>query len=133
MPEFKWTNDLSVNVEKFDNDHKKLIDYLNKLYDAMSQGHGQKIVPNMLVSLIQYSKDHFKREEDVLQKHNYPHFEEHKKQHEEFVKKLNDLYEQYNSGSLALSIPMVNFLVSWIQNHIQRTDKKYSDFLAKLL
>jgi len=33
-----WNDSYSVNIEKIDSQHKVLIDYLNRLYEAMLEG-----------------------------------------------------------------------------------------------
>ena len=131
MPKIEWSDDLSVKVFSFDNEHKRLIEMLNKLNDAMSQGQGQKVMAGILSELANYTKTHFKHEEDAMEKHNYPGIAEQKTQHNDFINKLNEMQAQFNSGNVALSIQMFNFLVSWVQNHIKKVDKNYADFFVK--
>ena len=131
MPKIEWTDDLSVNIYKFDNEHKKLVELLNKLNDAMSQGQGQKVLSGILSELSTYTKTHFKNEEDAMEKYNYPGKQQQKTQHAEFINKLQEMQTQYNSGTLSLSISVFNFLVNWVQNHIKREDQKYSEFFVK--
>ena len=132
MPKVEWSNELSVNVAVFDNEHKKLVDILNKLYDAMSQGQGQQAMATVLVELADYTKTHFAHEENAMEKYGYPGLTEQKKAHELFVNKLNETQTQYNSGSVTISVNMFNFLFSWIENHIKKMDSGYSEFFNKL-
>ena len=131
MAKIAWSEDLSVGIGKFDNEHKKLVELLNKLNEAMSQGQGQKILSGILSELSTYTKTHFKHEEEAMEMYKYPGITEQKAQHTEFVAKLQEMQAQYNAGTLSLSISVFNFLVSWVQNHIKREDKKYSDFFIK--
>ena len=131
MPKLVWSDELSVNISSFDNEHKRLLEMLNKLNDAMSQGHGQKVIAGILSELANYTKTHFKHEEDAMLKCNYPGLAEQRSQHTDFINKLQDMQNQYNSGNMTLSIQVFNFLVSWVQNHIKKTDKNYSEFFIK--
>ena len=131
MPKLEWSDDLSVKISSFDNEHKKLIEILNKLSDAMSQGQGQKVMAGILSELANYTKTHFKHEEDVMEKYAFPGISEQKKQHAEFISKINEMQTQFNSGVMSLSISVFNFIASWVQNHIKKADKNYSDFLIK--
>ena len=131
MAKMEWTDELSVKIGIFDDEHKKLINLANKLYDAMSKGQGHEALEDILVELSDYVKIHFGHEEDAMVKYSYPGFPEQKEAHQEFIKKLNDIQTQYESGSFALSIPTLNFLISWIQDHIKKLDKSYSEFFIK--
>jgi len=131
MPGIEWSEKLSVKISIFDDEHKKLIGIFNRLHEAMSQGQGLNVLDNILVELSDYTKTHFSHEEEVMKKYEYPGFTEQKKAHEEFIRKLTDAQDQYNKGNLSLSIPMMNFLWSWVQNHIKKMDQNYSEFLIQ--
>ncbi|MCL2063561.1 MAG: bacteriohemerythrin [Candidatus Cloacimonetes bacterium] len=131
MPKIEWTDDLSVRIWAIDNEHKKLIMLINKLSDSMSQGQGQSVLAGILSELANYTKTHFKNEEALMEKHGYPKQDDHKKQHTELVNKLNELQSDYNSGKISLSLSIFNFLTSWIQNHIKKEDKRYSEFFIE--
>jgi len=131
MPIMKWSEQLSVKINLFDSEHKKLIEIINKLAEAMGRGEGHKALNTILGELIDYTVTHFKHEEEALQKYNFPGLAEQKKQHEAFVKKIADTKKEYDEGAITLSIPLIDFLTSWIQNHILKTDSGYSEFLLK--
>jgi len=131
MPIIKWSEQLSVKISLFDQEHKNLIGIINKLFDAMSKGEGHKELDTILDELISYTITHFKHEEEALQKYNFPGLAEQKKQHEAFVKKIEDTKKEYDGGAIALTMPLIDFLTSWIQNHILKTDSGYSEFLLK--
>jgi hemerythrin len=40
-----------------------------------------------------------------------------------------DLEDRYNNGGLVVSFEITTFLKKWLIDHIQGTDKEYSDFL----
>ena len=129
MPKIVWTQDLSVNVTRFDNEHKRLVEMLNKLNESMSQGQGKTVLTSILFELTNYAKTHFKNEEEAMEKCNYPGIVEHKKEHTDFINKVDDMSKQFASGTTSISIQVFNFLLSWVQNHIKTVDKKYSTYL----
>ncbi len=128
MAFFNWSDNLSVGVKAADDDHKKLIDMLNRLHDGMKNGQGREAVGKVLDGLISYTKFHFAREEEFFAKSGYP-ATEHKKEHRELVKQVEALQSRYKSGEAALSIETLDFLKNWLNVHIQSTDKKYSGHL----
>jgi hemerythrin-like metal-binding protein len=129
MSIIKWTEELSVGVTAFDNDHKKLLEIFNKLFTALSQGAANEVVPTILTELSNYTKTHFNNEENAFKKFNYPEYESHKKLHDGFIKELQDLNDKFNKGHFTLAVPMFNILTDWIKNHIKTIDKKYTNFL----
>jgi hemerythrin len=128
MAFFSWNDNLSVGVKASDDDHKKLIEILNRLYEGMKSGQGKEMVGKTLDDLISYTKFHFAREEEFFARTKYP-AAEHKEQHKLLVKQAEDLLSRYKSGENSISIETLDFLKDWLTIHIQVSDKKYSDHL----
>ena len=129
MPKILWNKKLSVDIKEFDDDHKRLVDMLNELFDAITVGKADNVVPKILLDLIAYTKGHFKKEEKAFIKYGYPQYEEHKKIHDDFVKQLDDFKEKFRSGSIPIGIPIFNMLLSWVSEHIMKVDKAYTEYL----
>lgn len=128
MALINWDNSLQVNVKQFDQQHMVLVDLINELHQAMLAGKGKEVVGKTLNSLISYTESHFKDEEKYFIKYAYPDRVKHIAEHTEFVKKVVDFKNGFDSGKLSLSIEILNFLNVWLQNHIKVTDKKYTEF-----
>jgi hemerythrin-like metal-binding protein len=80
------------------------------------------------MELINYTKEHFSSEEELMQQHNYPGYLAHKAEHDRLVKEAGALMEKHQSGAMSLSIETSTFLKKWLTNHILVVDKKYSSF-----
>lgn len=124
-----WSPSLSVNVKQFDDQHKKLIDLINKLHDAMKEGKGKDILGDILQSLIEYTKTHFAAEERLMQQHNYGEYEKHKKEHNLLVIQVLDIQKKHKEGTPVLTQTIMTFLKNWLASHIQGEDQKYGPFL----
>ncbi len=124
----EWSDSLSVNVTAFDNEHRKLIDIINDLNDAMKEGKSNVVMGEIISRLIAYTGKHFKSEEQCFAQYGYPDAEAHRKEHEELVKKVVEIQERFNSGQMALSIEIMNFLRDWLRSHIKKSDKAYTAF-----
>ena len=83
-----WDDSFSVKVKEIDAQHKRLVDMLNELYDAMRQGKGKEVLGKIIGGLIEYTDVHFKTEEKYFDKFGYPETEAHKKEHSDFVQKV---------------------------------------------
>jgi hemerythrin len=131
MPLMEWDDKLSVRIAAMDEQHQKLVALLNELFDAMMAGQGRDRLGHVTGALVDYTKTHFSQEEELMAQHGYPDLAAHRAAHEALTKKVLEAQQRYRAGaSAALSIDMLNFLKSWLVNHIQGTDKKYGVWLS---
>jgi hemerythrin len=118
---------MSVGVAVLDDDHKKLIAILNTLSDGLHEGKDADALGKALNSLIDYTDEHFKREETFLVKTKYPSVVRHMEQHKVLRQQVLAIQEKYqSSASPILSAEVMTFLKNWLLNHILLTDKDYS-------
>lgn len=132
MANYLWTKDLSIGVTKIDHQHQQLFDTLNKLQDAMKSGSGKKEVANTVDFLAEYTKTHFREEEEIMQKNNYPDYVAHKRIHEHFLKTVENHKKQVQDGdvNLSLVVKLYQELGDWLTKHIGLVDKKLGEFLS---
>jgi hemerythrin len=132
MQLIEWDDSLySVSIDEFDNHHKKLVGFINKLHQAMLNGQGKKVLQDILNELQEYTNYHFAAEEKQMQECNYPEYPEHKTQHEDLTQQLSDIIQNYHWGKREISIDTLKFLKEWLFRHIQVSDKKYTPYMKK--
>ena len=124
-----WSPAYSVKVKKFDDQHKKLVDLINQLHDAMKAGQGNSMIGTVLQSLVSYTGSHFADEIKLMQSHSYPDLAKHKAEHDKFVAQVLDFQKKFQDGSAMLTMSVLSFLKDWLVKHIQGEDKKYGPFL----
>jgi hemerythrin len=127
----EWTPQLSVGVKQLDDEHKKLIAFLNDLHAGMVAGHGDDVLGPILEGLVKYTRTHFDNEEALLRTHGYPGFSAHLLEHERLAAVVLAKQAQFKSGGggAMLNITTMQFLRSWLLDHVEGTDKKYTAFL----
>lgn len=130
MALFEWNDMFSVGVASIDQQHKKLIDYVNQLHDAMMEGKANDEVAPILDGLISYTATHFAHEEMYFDKFGYEETAEHKQLHQDLVAQVMDFKGKFDSGEVTLSSDLMEFLKDWLMNHIMQEDKKYTDCLT---
>lgn len=129
MPKITWTPNLSVNVEQFDAQHRRLIEMINELDDAMTKGKGKEVLGKTLAGLVLYTQTHFAGEERLLATHGYEGLSKHRAEHQELIRQVADIQKEFGAGRIGLTIPTMKFLGDWLMHHIMGTDKQYGAFL----
>ncbi len=66
MSLMSWNDKMSVGIAVIDQEHKKLVDLLNELYDGIQANHAKEKLGTVLDGLIAYAASHFKREEQFF-------------------------------------------------------------------
>ena len=118
-----------VKVKLLNEQHRKLFDTLKELYNAMEDKSDKAALLRIINNLSLYIKEHLDAEEALLEKYNYRELEEQREQHKLFVDKIEEFKKDFENNKFMLYFDMAIFLKSWIANHIEEIDKKYSDFL----
>lgn len=129
MAFINWNDSYSVKVDRFDSEHKKLVELINTLFDGMTKGHGKDVLGDILNELINYTQVHFTNEEKAMAEKNFPGLAEHKQEHEKLVTEVLDFYQQYKEDRVSVTSDLLDFLSKWLTDHIMGTDQKYSDTL----
>lgn len=125
-----WDQSLSVGVPDLDAQHRRLVDMINDLHDAMAKGRGRDALKPLLTRLVQYTATHFQAEEQYMRKIDYPNLSQHKAEHENLVRRVKELTQSYESNQISLTIETMNFLRDWLTNHIRRVDRQYAPTAA---
>jgi hemerythrin len=129
-----WDDRYSVGIPLIDDQHKRLIELTNDLYDACREGtevaatHFKEAVRGT----VDYVKYHFAAEEKLLENAKYPNFAAHKKEHESFVIKVLEDVKNFEEGKKFVPNVFVRYLRDWILAHIAVEDKKYADYILAM-
>ncbi len=126
-----WKDDLSVGIGSIDEDHKKLLTLINNLQTAVYYPTGEAFERQALQELVDYTKYHFEREEQLMLANDYPDFEAHKRQHEEMIAKVGGFLEAYEKDRDGTVDELTQFLKTWLVQHIAGTDQQYSTHLRE--
>ena len=91
MAYFEWAQDMVIDNGPIDDDHRKLVEQVNLLHSATSQGRGQDVVAQLLGSIVADTQEHLRREEHLMEVAKFPDLERHKQGHARFVQELRQL------------------------------------------
>ena len=130
-----WTDNLSVGVKYFDEDHKNLIRFINELHSAIQDVDAKGRIAEdeiefALHRLENYFQYHCVQEEVFMSKIAYPEIDEHKKLHQYFLGKVETMSRSFcGSRKPEDANELMKFMYDWVTDHLNTADKKYSDYL----
>ncbi|OGG99242.1 MAG: hypothetical protein A2600_08525 [Candidatus Lambdaproteobacteria bacterium RIFOXYD1_FULL_56_27] len=126
---FYWTDQLLLNNETIDSQHKAIVDGINRLYIAKKSEIAKEAQLQILKDLAQVAIDHFADEQGIFMPTEYPFKTDHLARHEKIIGQLKDSIGRIQSGEAEVDGALLAFLKDWLQSHIMIVDKGYHKFI----
>jgi hemerythrin-like metal-binding protein len=121
--------DYSVQNPVLDDHHKNLLKLFNDAYDLIISNAPVENTIKLLSELKVYSIFHFSEEEKLMRAANYPNLDEHIIEHKKFIEDVTKFKDAISEQTAELNEEIFLFLSDWLIHHIQKTDRKYIEFL----
>ena len=131
MEKIVWDNNYSVGVQNLDEQHKRIIEIINKLIGAKDATVDSEIISDALSEMTKYASEHFETEEKLMGEYNYPDYSLHKDQHNQFRKQTVKFCLDAMHYDTAVPIEVLTFLKEWWINHILDSDMQYKTFFSQ--
>ncbi len=123
MAHLVWTDDLDTGIDVIDEQHRRIVGYINQLHDARTT-RDAALIAEVIDGLVDYTVSHFAFEEALMADAGYDCAPLHKKVHELFSRRLGELQARFNRGENI--IDELHLLLSkWLFNHIRHDDASY--------
>jgi hemerythrin len=130
MKRLIWTDNLNTGIQVIDRQHGRIVDYINRLYDAQTGGASKDEIRMVIDELLDYTLTHFAFEETMLENINYPSLRTHKDTHDEFARQVSELRARFDKDQ-DTAIELNNLMVTWLFNHILHEDARYVGAVLK--
>ncbi|MHB8124933.1 MAG: bacteriohemerythrin [Desulfitobacteriaceae bacterium] len=123
----QWKEEYSIGVELIDEQHKHLFKIGNKIYDLLEnyfyKDKYDKIV-GIINELSEYTRYHFKTEEDYMLQIKYPQYFKQKVEHDDFIQKIEEIdLGDLDENQDKYIRDILTFVFNWILEHILKKDK----------
>ena len=125
MAKLNWTSDLDTGIAEIDNQHRRILDYINKLND-LRQTPDRTGVGEVIGEMVDYTMSHFAFEESLMENAGYLFAGPHKKVHDLFVRKVAEMQSRFDAGE-DVADELHGMLSRWLFNHIRNEDHGYID------
>lgn len=123
----QWTSSSDLGIPILDDQHRGIVSTINTLHYFSSQGQGFEVLLPTFKIMEQYSILHFKLEETLMRKANFPYYEKHCLVHRELIEKtiaVRNKSTLYKDPGVAMA-----FLKEWWVEHIRGEDREYVNFI----
>ena len=123
----EWEDKFSVGISILDEQHKKLIEIINKASMVEISSNSPKDVLAILDQMTEYILKHFETEEHYMKEFDFPGFQSHRNEHIDFTNTIIDYKIRAVGGDYKIINEIIEYLMEWIVNHIQVIDRQYID------
>ena len=128
-----WQASYDTGIALIDAQHRELADLINELYRACRLGDEVGAAFKEAMSrMVAYVKFHFKAEQEMLHRVNYPGYHEHIREHERLIKDILESAKDFSVGKRFVPYNFVRLLRDWVLSHIAVMDKDYALYIADL-
>lgn len=122
----KWKDEYLIGVELIDAQHQRLFEIGNSAYELLKDEFSMDKYDDIVMiieDLKQYTKFHFKTEEDYMLEIKHSKYFSQKVEHDEFIEKLDEFnFSDIDKDQKKYLDDMLAFIFNWILNHILEKD-----------
>jgi hemerythrin-like metal-binding protein len=124
-----WNDSLNVDDGKIDNEHRYLVNLINKLIElAKNCDINREELKNLFSELRSYTVVHFCNEEEYMRKINYPGLAEQEQEHKKLQEQVKNYQNKFFEGEQIDPKNVYIFMKNWLVTHILSIDMKIKDF-----
>ena len=122
MALFTWDSNFETGNKRIDEQHRRLVELINELGEAVSQWLEAKTQALIFQQLIDYTRYHFDAEESLMCASGIDDqsFQAHHRKHIEFISFIEGSAADVGNNPQQL----LDYLVDWLVNHILQTDQE---------
>jgi hemerythrin len=125
-----WNDSFAIGVPAIDAQHRELFARVASFETALDQGDALATT-RTFGFLREYALVHFAQEERLMREARYPHAEEHREKHAQFVERLGALVREHEAaGATAfLGLRARNWITVWLLDHVAGEDQAMGRFV----
>lgn len=124
-----WTDEISVNNEKFNIQHRKLFEIINELGEERAAMDPEEYA-RLLSCLTDYFRTHFVAEEQYMEKIGYPDLKLHRAEHSRLIYDIAIFNLTYTHQVPTRARELQKYMKDRFLDHILNLDLDYRDFKA---
>jgi len=126
-----WSDDCRIGLKAVDTEHQFLLSMLEHLNNVFRQGNkkNREEIATSLEQFIDYTRMHFRSEEDIMRLCHYDGYERHCQEHEVFISLAEGLLGEVQHSEIIQELEIINFLKNWLVTHFLQEDAKLNQLI----
>jgi len=125
MFDLEWQDSYLIGNTLIDGEHKKLFEIARKAKEVVEPSLKKQKIKDEVHSIYEYSKTHFKHEEEYMELIKFPDLKEHKKEHIKIIEAMRDFIQKITSMSTVEFEKQLSYFIETLMlGHILLNDKK---------
>ncbi len=133
MSFLEWSSKYELGIGVVDEQHERLFQIVNSLYDSVVNGEEQNVLGEILDELIDYTVYHFETEEEKFEHYSYPKLQEHKREHNDLTLQVLELQKKFYNHELTITYDVLDFLSEWLKDHTTNSDYEFASYYKKIV
>ena len=123
MAYFEWTNAIELGHPLIDAQHKRLLELAEAMVDPLINSKAHQAGAAEMQALIEYVREHFAMEEELMRAAGYPEAAIHSNHHASLQKELKTFCARIQHGRNTNPAGLISFLWNWLVLHIDSADR----------
>lgn len=128
MEPFFWKPSYDTGLKQIDRDHHAILELANTLYNAINSDAGRAAVLQSCQKIVDFTEEHFSREEKYMEASGYSRIEEHKLEHARLKEEARRLLLRLELDSLGGATGLYHVLREMFIEHIPQCDQPFGEF-----
>lgn len=120
---FEWSKAIETGRADIDQEHRKIIDFLNELRQAVYQPAADNRLSGTLLGLKEYVDLHFAHEEEIMNGFDYDERDLHLAAHAQFYRRVTAINDEH-LGNPETAKALMLYVYDWLINHITTIDRR---------
>jgi len=124
MALIEWRDEYRTGIEGVDFEHKQLINQINSIYRLVENQADKDTVIDGLGEIYGSISAHFALEEQMMLRHEYDHYPQHRADHERLLDEIRDITEEFEASVKLDRAEFQHKLAEWFQLHFKTHDSR---------
>ncbi len=124
MALLEWREEFCTGFDGVDFEHESLIRQINSVYALIGDGADRELVIDGLGEIYGSISAHFALEEQMMKRHQYAAYPEHKADHERLLDEIREITDEVESTSQLDDARLSRKLGDWFQLHFKTHDSR---------
>lgn len=115
-----------TGIDVIDGQHLEIVKMVNNINRALHDNPSDEELKQLFQELVAYATLHFRTEQELMQRYDYPEAAQHRHQHARLEEEIDAIVSQFSTGA---ELRLLQTIKDWLVGHIESADKPLGAYL----